>query len=191
MEDWLEIKWSIDEHNITLQEWQQIYEFGGWESQGSGPGSKLEFNSDLIAYLNNFISQNSVSSLIDLGCGDLQWMPQVFSSGIDYVGVDFCQSVINQNTTNYPDKTFIFSDFKNLSEAREVSFSKDVIHHDRDNMSEIFDKISQLASRYCMIVVPEYMKRQATFEILIDQHGYSCALDYNADEPKCLYLKVK
>ena len=182
---------SMDELNITLAQWEEIYEFGGWEGEGSGPGSKLTHNLVLIDYLNDFIEQNSVSSLIDLGCGDLQWMPHVFASYLEYVGVDFCKNVLDKNKANHPNQNFIHANFKDLTESKELSFSKDVIHHDRDDMFKNFEKISELGSRYCMIVVPEYMKRRTTFETLVTAYDYVCVLDYVADETKSLYLKIK
>ena len=64
--DWHE--GDFDPANVSLAEWEFIYEHGGWLKQGSGPGSLLENNTELIEWLKDFIAGNNASSILDIGC---------------------------------------------------------------------------------------------------------------------------
>ena len=65
---------EIDLSNITAEEWNNIYNMGGYDGCGSGPGSLIENNYLLINWLHNFIIKNKIKSIADVGCGDMQWM---------------------------------------------------------------------------------------------------------------------
>ena len=71
---------EIDLSNITAEEWNNIYKHGGFMGEGSGRGSFVENNKTLIEWLEKFIIKNFISSIVDIGCGDFQWLPLLLQS---------------------------------------------------------------------------------------------------------------
>ena len=70
-----------DRNNITAEEWNVLYnDWGGWEGRGSGDGSFIENNNYLIDWLQAFIQKNNIKNIVDVGCGDLQWMSIIFKN---------------------------------------------------------------------------------------------------------------
>ena len=61
-------------------EFTNIYEKELWgRGKGSGAGSRPKFNAPYISFLENFLRDNNIKSVIDFGCGDWQ-----FSQYIDW-----------------------------------------------------------------------------------------------------------
>lgn len=70
--------------------------WGGVESK-SGKGSDPEQTQVLITAFDQLLRQRGIKSLVDLGCGDVNWLgrvPAVFSS---YVGVDIVRQLVLEN----------------------------------------------------------------------------------------------
>ena len=59
----------MDPTNLTAEQWIEIYDNGGFGGQGSGTGSLLENKYELIKIFDNFILENNIQKLLDLGCG--------------------------------------------------------------------------------------------------------------------------
>lgn len=82
---------------------------GYWES-ASGPGSTLEVASTTIDLIKSTISENNLSSVLDLGCGDWNWMKTTKSvfDDVTYEGWDASQSIVDLNTEDHSDKNINF-----------------------------------------------------------------------------------
>ena len=86
-------------------EFTNIYEKELWgKGKGSGDGSRLKFNVPYITFLENFLIDNNIKSVIDFGCGDWQFSKYVNWGNIDYLGLDVVDSVIENNK-----KQFLFN----------------------------------------------------------------------------------
>ena len=183
--DWHED--DFDPTNVSLAQWEFIYERGGWDMQGSGPGSLLEHNTELIEWLKNFITANNASSILDIGCGDLQWIVQVLD-GMTYKGVDWVTSIINTNKQNHP--TFTFSTENIMSdnfqpEYADILICKDVLQHMRLLSNDLINKIEQVNCKHKIFIIPDWT-------LLTDSltgAGYTFSQTYSADEEKYIYFK--
>lgn len=112
-----------------------IYAQGHW-GQGSGPGSAPEYCAPLVEFLTRYFSENKIRSVVDLGCGDLQWAPElVRAAGVTYTGIDCVESLIEQHRRTYSAPTFSFqcADISTLDPAdvpvADVYLLKDVLQH--------------------------------------------------------------
>lgn len=74
--------------------------WGGRESR-SGPGSDKEPTRILIQELQCLFKNLQIKSLLDLPCGDWNWMQDVDLSGIDYFGGDIVESLIRNNRKRF------------------------------------------------------------------------------------------
>jgi len=196
--DWHE--GDFDPANVSLAEWEFIYEHGGWLKRGSGPGSLLENNTELIEWLQNFIIGNNASSILDIGCGDLQWIVQTLD-GITYEGVDWVATVMNINRQNHPsdaNTAFTFSTENIMSdtfepEGADILICKDVLQHVRLSSDNLINKVEQINCKHKIFIVPGW-------DEIKDQlmaNGYTFSQTYSAEftpwpttmEEKSIYLK--
>lgn len=76
-----------------------IYRDNCWNGQSSrsGPGSEGDFAAQKIKLLREVLSSFSITSILDLGCGDCHWMKELARFVPRYHGVDVVESMIQQN----------------------------------------------------------------------------------------------
>jgi SAM-dependent methyltransferase len=110
---------------------EEIYATGEW-GIGSGDGSDASENSGYVQFLQRFLKERNIKSVVDLGCGDWQTSRFVDWSGIHYQGFDLVRPVIEQNIANFsrPGVEFaVFSgNFSDLPQA-DLLIVKDVLQH--------------------------------------------------------------
>jgi hypothetical protein len=102
----------------------------------SGGGSNINYNKNTyIPFLQKFINDNNIKTVVDLGCGDFLCGPSIYNNlDILYTGYDVYKNVIennskNNSTTKYE---FIHLDFYNNKEKikyGELCILKDVLQH--------------------------------------------------------------
>lgn len=68
----------------------------GDAQSASGSGSSLEQTERLRAELPALLRRLDVSSLLDVPCGDFAWMRHVDLTGIDYVGADIVDELVER-----------------------------------------------------------------------------------------------
>jgi SAM-dependent methyltransferase len=76
----------------------------------SGRGSSLEMTAMLRAALPSLYERLQIKSVLDLPCGDFNWMQQVLSNlgekGPSYIGADIVQDIVTWNRQRFPDIDF-------------------------------------------------------------------------------------
>lgn len=108
--------------------WNKRYESGG----NSGAGSYGALREFKINFLNSFIAENGVSSLVDLGCGDGS-----VASGIvveRYTGLDISKQalVLCEEAVGNPEARFFCTEnfpYREHAGAFDAALSMDVIFH--------------------------------------------------------------
>ena len=75
--------------------------FWGSDESRSGPGSTIEETAPIRAALEALMVELGIKSLLDLPCGDHNWMSQVNLHGVKYLGLDICQDVIDENNIRW------------------------------------------------------------------------------------------
>lgn len=120
-----------------------IYESSIWGDNkhkhykgSSGGGSSVDFNQfTYIPFLKNFIVENNIQSVVDLGCGDFLCGDLIYDDlNITYTGYDAYSKVIDHHSSSYsPQKyKFVHLDFFNQKEqvkGGDMCILKDVIQH--------------------------------------------------------------
>lgn len=127
----------------------KIYDKKIWGG-GSGKGSTLFYNKNFIFFLEDFIKEKSIKSVIDLGCGDWEFS-QYINWNCEYLGIDCVETVVQSNIENYQTDSIkfehgdIFSDRTILDKQCDLIILKDVLQH-WDNLN-IIDFINDIISR--------------------------------------------
>lgn len=135
------------------QFWNQRYQTN--IGKGSGPGSRGEIlrqKRDIIAGLQE---KTNVSSIIDLGCGDIELM-----QGLDiqhYYGVDISDVVVARNKSMRPDWEFQCIDISSLDlrgmRNYDLTVCVDVLIHQKSfqKYKDIIEKIREINSSNVLI----------------------------------------
>jgi len=90
----------------------------------SGRGSTLEATKSIRTALPELLDTLNCSTLLDLGCGDFNWMKEV-PLACNYIGADIVDEIITRNIENFSrnDRTFIVLD----GTASELPLEADVV----------------------------------------------------------------
>jgi SAM-dependent methyltransferase len=130
----------------------KIYENSYW-GKGSGGGSSPEATEPYKIFLENFIRQHDIESIVDLGCGDWQFSQFLDFGSATYFGIDASKNVIANNQRSFSRKGVSFAnppkDY-NLLPSADLLACKDVLMH--LSTKEIKDILSILPKfKYALI----------------------------------------
>jgi hypothetical protein len=100
-------KWYVNRKynkykKMTAQEvFTDIYMKNLWGSSESksGTGSELIQTKEVILEINKLINTYQIKSILDIPCGDFNWMKNVNLEKIEYLGSDIVPAVIKENNT--------------------------------------------------------------------------------------------
>lgn len=127
----------------------EIYTNQFWKSgkSVSGAGSEKEATEVLVEKLKNFFNGHNIKSLLDVPCGDLNWVVDLVDGlKLDYIGCDIVQGLIDENR-----KTF--------KEDKNYSF------HKLDIISDELPLADFLLVRDCLVHLPNELVLKAISNI--------------------------
>lgn len=80
-----------------------IHKFNLWASDESvsGPGSELARTNVVRTFLNQFIQEQGIRTVLDIPCGDFNWMQHVNLQGVSYLGGDIVPGLISENLSRH------------------------------------------------------------------------------------------
>jgi len=132
------------------------YLLNSWGS-GSGMGSNQEGTTPYREYLQGFMRQHQIQSVVDLGCGDWKFSRLIDWSGVRYTGIDVVPEVIEANRKAFGTHgEFLCLDFsrEELPPA-DLVLVKDVLQHWPNEVVRSFmDRLRQF--RYVLITNCSY-----------------------------------
>lgn len=139
-----------DKIDSSSDYWESRYRSGG--DSGAGSYNRLaRFKAD---FLNKFVKENKIASVIEFGSGDGAQLQ--LSDYPSYTGVDVSRSVIAKTRAMFQDHPHIA--FLHASEYRpdiraELSLSLDVIYHlvEDDVFQTYMEQLFDAATRYVVI----------------------------------------
>ena len=111
----LPVKWLTKYSNLKVSKYKDkstkevftdIYtnkSFWGGSESVSGTGSDYKNTKSLIDDLNKLMVDLKITSVLDIPCGDFNWMHKVDYTNIKYVGADIVEDLIKINSEKYKD----------------------------------------------------------------------------------------
>lgn len=128
----------------------QVWNNGNDDVPRSGDGSLVKNTVRLRAFLDDMFKTGKIASIVDLGCGDLSWMPltDIFRRGY-YTGVDIVPSVIEENQKRYGSAKKHFKQVNIVTDAlylppADLYLIRDVIFHlTRQEILSLFGSLCQ------------------------------------------------
>jgi 2-polyprenyl-3-methyl-5-hydroxy-6-metoxy-1,4-benzoquinol methylase len=121
----------------TKQAFEDIYRSARWGANtkgegNSGTGSTARSTQLYRTFLQQFLKDNEIRSVVDAGCGDWEFSSLLDWTGIDYKGYDIVEAVIAADTRKYakPNVHFFAANIveTNLPPA-DLLISKHVLQH--------------------------------------------------------------
>lgn len=137
----------------------QIYSRKLWiEGEGqdslSGAGSTRRITRDLVGQLSAFLAEIECRSLVDIGCGDFNWMKAVEGS-FAYTGIDVVPDVIEDDTRRYGNerRCFLCADAtRDPIPSGDVALCREVLFHlSFDDGMRLLGNIRRAGFRYVVL----------------------------------------
>jgi hypothetical protein len=96
------LKKIADKHETVFTQIYRSKKWGGKDADSvSGPGSDIRQTAVITKEFPSIFSNFSISTMLDVPCGDFHWMKNVDLSAIDYTGADIVDALIGKNTEQF------------------------------------------------------------------------------------------
>lgn len=154
--------------------------------------SLLENASPYIDFLQDFMKENNIRSVVEVGCGDWKVSRYITWGDIQYHGYDVVKGVINQNRKKYgsPFIQFSYADAisTELPEA-DLMICKDVLQHfPNEDVKSFLGQTSKF--KHCLIINDtSYAKNEENENKQISKGGYR-PLDLSRQPFKVKGMKI-
>lgn len=117
--------------------WTQTYEnakkgYWGYVESVSGSGSTLKQTKIIRDEIPKILKQLNISSILDIPCGDFNWMRLIDLSDLTYIGIDIVRPLIEQNNRLYSNskRKFLHLDvIKNNLPSCDLIICRDLLVH--------------------------------------------------------------
>jgi len=169
----------------------EIYTTNYWKSNKSayGTGSDKIQTESLRIELNHIFSNYHIETILDIPCGDFNWMKKVDLSTVDYIGADIVEEIINNNIERYQsgkirsiNLDLITSKLSNV----DLVFCRDcLVHFSFEDIQKALLNIKNSGSKY--LLTTSFVNRKSNYNI---QTGDWCPINLEASPfrfPKPLY----
>jgi SAM-dependent methyltransferase len=146
----------------------EIYEKNLWGSKESksGTGSSLFITSRLRDELVHLLIKYDIKSVLDIPCGDFNWMQYVDFADIEYTGADIVPQLIEENKRTFPGVNFKVLDAvsDDLPEV-DLIIARDMLGHLSDqNIYRALQNFKRSKSKY-LLVTTFTKDRDCNFDI--------------------------
>ena len=132
----------------------EIYEKNLWQSAESvsGLGSEIEYAKSVSKELPVLLQKYNIKSILDIPCGDWNWMKNVDLCGASYIGADIVKPLIEENKSKYPGVDFRALDLTNDDLPKvDLVFVRDCFGHlTNENVHKAIENIKRSGSKYLL-----------------------------------------
>ena len=109
----------------------KIYAENGW-GHGSGEGSLPQNTEAYRIFLQQFIRERHIKTVVDYGCGDWQFSRLIDWRNVQYLGLDVVDSLIEHHNSTYRTNNITFKAIDGIPEElpdADLILIKDVLQH--------------------------------------------------------------
>ncbi len=141
----------------TERVFTQIYHSNVWQGRESvsGTGSDSVETSILIERLPELFGKLEVQTVLDVPCGDFNWMKDAIPAGVDYIGGDIVKELIAENSRRFGNESTKFTTIDITSDdlpTVDLVFCRDcLVHLSIPLIWKAIDQIVASKSRYLMM----------------------------------------
>lgn len=118
---------------------------------GCGPGSRASATVEYRQFIQRYIKENNIKSVLDFGCGDWEFSQLIDWTGVSYLGLDVVKKFIDNNNKEYSSENVKFQHYNGDDELPctvDLIICKDVLQHlNIDLVNKLLDRFSRSSSR--------------------------------------------
>lgn len=135
---------------------QTIFQENHWRDKESksGTGSNEKNSGNVVKIVSSAIRELQVKSMLDLPCGDFNWMKKVDLDNLTYLGADIVKPLIDSNIQMYTTPTIKFTVLNILEDHLpkvDLVFTRDcLVHFSYHDIAKTIDAIKRSGSFYWM-----------------------------------------
>lgn len=147
-----------------------IYNQNTWGSNiiASGQGSTEELSANAVKMTGHIINNQKIKSILDLPCGDFNWMKNVCLSDVDYLGGDIVEELIEKNIKTFKadNINFMHLDLINDDLPRvDLIIVRDCfVHFSYHNILKSLENIKRSKCKY--ILTTTFTKQKVNYDIV-------------------------
>ena len=167
---------------------RNIYKSNGWKSKESvsGPGSAVSRTIELRQKLLQIITNFNIKSVVDIPCGDLNWISPILDKIPNYVGIDIVDELILKNKKKFNNNIFYIDDIRSSEKLNcDLLIVRDALFHfSRKNVMLALKNIKKNNPQY--ILTTEVINKNHKNKNIRDGAWHPIALQnspYNFPEP--------
>jgi len=120
----------------------------------SGPGSTEEQTKEIVKQLPKILDTYQIKKVLDIPCGDFNWIKQVDWSGRQYIGADIVNEVIQKNIDQHQTNLISFEVLDLTSDTLpsvDLIFCRDcLVHLSFEDIYQALSNIKRSGCRYLM-----------------------------------------
>lgn len=132
---------------------EDIYKKNNWLT-GSGVGSLPKNTKGYRKFIEKFLIDHNINSVVDFGCGDWQFSKLIDWNNVKYIGYDIVRDLIKDNTEKFSNKNIKFkitpNDLNKLDSA-DLLITKDVLQHMTND--DVVDFIMKTKHKYKYLLI--------------------------------------
>jgi len=143
----------------TSEVFNDIYKSNLWHisekrESVSGIGSSLEQTQEILKNLPTIFTKFEIKSILDIPCGDFNWMQKVTFSKLNHSGADIVEAIVNTNIKKYQTENINFVQL-NLIEDQlpnfDLIFCRDcLVHLSFNDILKSIENIKKSGSKFLM-----------------------------------------
>lgn len=129
-----------------------IYKNNDWKNDESvsGQGSTLDATEGIRRELPKLFAKFHVKTLLDIPCGDMNWISKMPLEGIEYIGADIVPEIIHANKQRGPNFYVLDITKDNLPKA-DMILVRDLLGHFSDaDLKLAIDNIKRSGAKYLL-----------------------------------------
>lgn len=159
-----------------------IYHKGSWgcPETVSGGGSALKHTRNYRKELSGILKEYKIKSIFDCPCGDFNFMRKMNLRGIQYIGADIVEELVQDNIKKYETKNIKFRQIdltRDEVPCCDLVIVKDLLQHlSVEDTQKCFDNIKKSGSKYLLI------NHNPALEINVEREKVGGGF-YNLQEP--------
>jgi hypothetical protein len=137
----------------------------------SGPGSDSYLTHNLIREMNALIKFFDIKSILDIPCGDWNYMKHIELDGISYIGADIVDPLIEQNRQKYESDTITFEvlDIRHdYLPTVDLIITRDcLVHLPNKDIVSALENIKRSESQYLLTTTFNFLSQEVNKDIEI------------------------
>ena len=157
-------------NGLAQSDFNQIYNLNlfGCEESRSGSGSTLEQTATIRLALPKLFAQLGIKEILDVPCGDFNWMRHVDMAGLKYIGGDIVPEMIKKNKEQYDTENIKFQVLDVIHDdlpKADLVFCRDcLVHLSMEDAIKAVENFKRCGAKYLLVTTfPRHEDNMADF----------------------------